>query len=128
MLASELASGKSHVECEPKQFHTWTQPPLFDADGRAARASRDDSFHRVSSRQSLRRSQILEALDNAGPNGLTRYELAQALGIQQSSVCNAALQLIFGGEIIETSCRRESRAGGSGLVLVHAKHGVKSHG
>ena len=100
----------------------WKQPELFDHQGRAAIHIRNESFKRVSGRQSQRRLAILEALELSGPNGLTRYELSQALGVQQSSVCNPVLQAIFAGEIIETTCRRESKAGGSGLVLVHARY------
>lgn len=121
-----MVATSSTVTSEP--FQHWKQRELFDSSGRAARESRNESFKRVSGRQSQRRLAILEALEAAGRNGLTRFELAQKLGVQQSSVCNAVLQAIFAGEIVETTARRESRAGGAGLVLIHAKYRDGSEG
>lgn len=96
--------------------------PLFDR-GDAAAESRREAAIASQTKAESRRAAVLAALTTAAAKGLTRFELASAVGVQQSSVCRPVLELLRDGEIVELPRRRVSAAGGSGCILVLACYG-----
>lgn len=64
------------------------------------------------------RRAALEALRHAGPNGLTREEIAERAGITADSCRPRCLELIAGGLVVETARTRQTLAGRKALVLV----------
>jgi hypothetical protein len=64
------------------------------------------------------RRAALEALRHAGPNGLTREEIAERAGITADSCRPRCLELIAGGLVVETTRTRQTLAGRKALVLI----------
>ena len=93
------------------------QRGLFDSGSNAAE-SRTAAAIKSARYKTLRRVAVLEALELAGPRGLTRWEIASRLDVQQSSICSVVLELLASNQIEELRERRSSAVGGAGCVLV----------
>ena len=96
------------------------QLELIDT-GRNAADSQLESLKLVGNKASIKRA-VLELLGTAGRHGQTRYQLAQAKGCQQSSLCSTVLELINSGDVVELREMRTSDVGGRGCVLVLSDH------
>jgi hypothetical protein len=86
--------------------------------GANAAESRNESAARRECGATARRVAALEAFEAAGMRGCTRYELAERLGVQQSSICATVLKLLASNQIVELRKKRCSAVGGEGCVLV----------
>ncbi len=93
------------------------QRTLFDR-GDLERITRCESFK--DSQPAAERLEVaaLRLLSEAGRKGLTRYELAKAMGVQQSSICSTVLALIDSRQVVTLKRKRVSEVGGVGAVIV----------
>lgn len=72
-----------------------------------------------------RRPRLLEVTDlvhAAGPRGMTRDEISQAMGLPVHVLCGPVLTLLKDGQLVETARLRKTRLGAKATVLVDVRH------
>lgn len=95
------------------------QLPLMDV-GQVASQTKRDACRASRSQRISRRQSILSMLENAGANGLTREEIANALAVKEGYVSSPVLYLLSTGDACECGTR-VSKAGRLVAVVVLAK-------
>jgi len=94
--------------------------PLFD-QGETAASTRADAHAAAKPKRAARMAAAESALIEAGPAGLIRHELADAIGVPLASICSIALALLGEGRAIERG-RRLSPYGSPAAVIIHCDH------
>lgn len=90
----------------------------FFSTGRTAAECRREAFRASAAKLSDRKRQVLKLLWDAGRHGLTRFEIAERLGMGQNSITAAVKQSLMEGRTVELPRKRVSNAGGRGAVIV----------
>lgn len=105
------------AEIDATKARRSAQGQLFPA-GQEAAKSKAAACKRSNAGRIARRARALEEFERVGSRGLTRFELAERIGCQQSSICSTVIDLILSGDVVELATRRNSAAGGAGVVIV----------
>ena len=98
------------------------QPSLFDAERTVAPETRAQAFRVSKPKHTSRVLAAMDCLRRAGSRGLTRHELAEAMGLPLQSVCSIALELRRSGLAREVG-KRKTPSGSHAAVLVLADFG-----
>ena len=93
------------------------QCDLFDY-GRNAQETQRESYLATIGTRSKRVAEVLNLVANAGDNGLTRNEIAEALKVPTSSCTSAIQKLLKDHVLVETDQRRQSSFGRDNAVVV----------
>ncbi len=67
------------------------------------------------------RARCLDAIDAAGPGGMTDFELAAVVGRQQTSAGVRRKELVQMGLVVATSMRRPTPSGATAIVWIAAR-------
>ena len=69
---------------------------------------------------------VTDAVHAAGPRGMTRDEISQAIGVPVYFLTKTVLDLVKDGELVETARIRKTRYGRNAVVLVDVRHEAMS--
>lgn len=71
------------------------------------------------------RLRVYEHIQSCGVRGATNWEIAQAFGVEQSSVSPRVTELLVAGLVIDSKLRRPTRSGSEARVVIAAEFGQR---
>lgn len=98
----------------PGQLSLDVEPATRRTDPDTSHAAADDAAPNAATH----RARALTELRNAGDSGLTDFELAERLGVQQTSIGKRRGELRDAGQVVDSGERRLAPSGSKAIVWV----------